>query len=89
MAVGLAPAAAWQEDDESAVPADLARLLPAGEVPDLIESVRERNILGRLWELPGNRQRQIRRIRARWRGHMDLSGIPEALAAGDLMTAGR
>jgi hypothetical protein len=24
-----------------------------GEVPDLIEELRERNIQGRLWELPG------------------------------------
>ena len=52
IAVGLAPAVGWQ-GDESSVPSDLGRLLPAGVVPDLIESVRERNIQGRLWELPG------------------------------------
>jgi hypothetical protein len=53
VAVGLASAARWQGYDESAIPADLARLLPVGVVPDLMESVRERNTLGWLWELPG------------------------------------
>lgn len=53
VAVELAPAAAWQEGDESRVPAALTRLLPDGVVPDLIESMRERNIAGRIWELPG------------------------------------
>lgn len=52
VAVGLAPAVGWQ-GDESSVPTDLLRLLPAGVVPDLIERVRERNVQGRLWELPG------------------------------------
>jgi hypothetical protein len=52
VAVGLAPAAAW-EGDESVIPADLTRLLPPGIAPDLIERVRERNTQGRLWELPG------------------------------------
>jgi CheY-like chemotaxis protein len=52
VAVGLAPADRWQ-DDYRLVPAELARLLSAGVVPDLIEKVRERNIQGRLWELPG------------------------------------
>ena len=52
LAVGLAPAVGWQ-GDAGAVPADLARLLPAGVVPELIESVRERNVQGWLWELPG------------------------------------
>jgi len=52
LAVGLAPAVGWQ-GDASAVPADLGRLLPAGVVPELIENVRDRNVQGRLWELPG------------------------------------
>ncbi len=52
VAVGLGPATGWQ-GDESKVPIDLVRLLPAGVGPDLIESVRERNVQGRLWELPG------------------------------------
>jgi CheY-like chemotaxis protein len=52
IAVGLAPAAGWA-DDETAMPTSLRRLLPAGVTPDLLEIVRERNIQGRLWELPG------------------------------------
>lgn len=52
VAVGLGPATRWQ-GDESNVSTDLVDLLPAGVVPDLIESVRERNVQGRLWELPG------------------------------------
>lgn len=51
VAVGLAPAAAWRE--ESTVPDELARLLPPDVVPDLIEDVRELNVHGKLWELPG------------------------------------
>ena len=47
VAVGLAPA------DEPRVLASPSRLLPAGVAPDVIESVRERNVQGRLWELPG------------------------------------
>ncbi|MGH3246674.1 MAG: hypothetical protein ACRDOI_10755, partial [Trebonia sp.] len=50
--VGLAPADAWT-DGEIEAPESLARLLPAGVTPGLIENVRERNIAGRLWELPG------------------------------------
>lgn len=52
IAVGLAQAAGWQ-GDESLVPADLVRLLPPGVEPDLIERVRERNVQGRVYELPG------------------------------------
>lgn len=52
VAVGMAPATGWP-DDESSVPNDVVHLLPDGVVPDLIESVGERNVLGRLWELPG------------------------------------
>lgn len=52
LAVGLAPAVGWH-GDASAVPADLERLLPSGAAPELIESVRERNVQGWLWELPG------------------------------------
>jgi CheY-like chemotaxis protein len=51
VAVGLGQATAWQDD--TAIPASLTRLLPDGVVPDLIERIRERNIQGRLWELPG------------------------------------
>lgn len=51
VAVKLAPAPAWQRD-ESNVPSDLLRLLSDGVAPDLIENVRERNVHGRLWELP-------------------------------------
>jgi CheY-like chemotaxis protein len=52
IAVGLAPAAGWPEA-ENAVLSELGRLLTANVVPELIESVRERNIQGQLWELPG------------------------------------
>lgn len=52
VAVGLAQAIGWP-GDESVVPASLRRLLPTDIEPDLIESVRERNIQARLWELPG------------------------------------
>jgi ActR/RegA family two-component response regulator len=52
VAVGLGPAAGWP-GDESSLPEDLVRLLPSDIVPDLTERVRERNIQGRLWELPG------------------------------------
>jgi CheY-like chemotaxis protein len=53
VAVGLAPVARWQGGGENAMPAGLARLLPTGVIPELIEKVRERNTLGWLWELPG------------------------------------
>ncbi len=52
IAVGLAPVGVW-EDEEGTVPTDLGSLLPADVAPDLIESVRERNVEGRVWELPG------------------------------------
>jgi hypothetical protein len=52
VAVGLAPAAAW-DDDETVIPATLRRQVPEGVLPDLLESAPERNVLGRLWELPG------------------------------------
>ena len=52
VAVGLAPAESWPEE-EGAMPASLAHLLPDGITPDLLEAVRERNVQGRLWELPG------------------------------------
>jgi CheY-like chemotaxis protein len=52
VAVGLATADAWQRE-KGAIPAGLTRLLPVGTMPDLIEEVQERNIAGRLWELPG------------------------------------
>lgn len=52
LAVGLAPAGGWQEE-ESTVPSDLAHLLPRGVTPDRIESFKERNVQGQLWELPG------------------------------------
>ncbi len=52
VAVGLAKAIEAQSNESNA-PTDLERLLPADVVPDLIEGVRERNVQGRLWELPG------------------------------------
>jgi CheY-like chemotaxis protein len=52
VAVGLAPATSWP-DDRSVVPESVRRLLPPGAEPELIDSTRERNIQGRLWELPG------------------------------------
>lgn len=52
IAVCLAPAVSWP-GSENDVLRDLARLVPTGAVPVLIESVRERNVEGRLWELPG------------------------------------
>jgi ActR/RegA family two-component response regulator len=52
VAVEMAPTTGWP-DEENGVPGDVDRLLPDGVVPDLIESVRERNVQGRLWELPG------------------------------------
>jgi CheY-like chemotaxis protein len=53
VAVGLSATTAWRENDDSAVPAELARQLPPGAIPDLVESVRERNAYGWLWELQG------------------------------------
>jgi CheY-like chemotaxis protein len=52
VAVGVASAAAWP-DDKSVVPDSVRRLLPPDTRPELIDSTRERNIQGRLWELPG------------------------------------
>jgi len=52
VAVGLAQAAAWP-DDESVVPDSLCQLLPGGVQPELIDTTRERNLQGRLYELPG------------------------------------
>ena len=52
VAVGLASTAQWQED-EGLIPAGLVRQLPVGVQPELIEHVRERNVQGLLWELPG------------------------------------
>jgi CheY-like chemotaxis protein len=51
VAVGLDRADPLQEDDH-VIPAELAKALPPDAVPDLIERVRERNIRGRLWEIP-------------------------------------
>jgi len=52
VAVGLAPAAAWP-DDMSVVPESVLRLWPDRVEPELLDSTRERNIQGRLWEFPG------------------------------------
>jgi ActR/RegA family two-component response regulator len=52
VAVGLAAVDAWP-DEESEVPVNLNRFLPAHVTPDLINRVRERDVLGWLWELPG------------------------------------
>jgi ActR/RegA family two-component response regulator len=51
VAVGLTSTGVWQNDEDDA-PGDLGRFLPAGVTPDLIDRVRERNVLGWLWELP-------------------------------------
>lgn len=52
VAVGLGPGIPWP-NSKGDVPDYLQRMLPAGTVPELIESVRERNIQGKLWEIPG------------------------------------
>jgi hypothetical protein len=51
VAVGLASADAWPHD-ENAVP-ELDSFLPVGVTSELIERIRDRNVLGWLWELPG------------------------------------
>ena len=52
VAVGLTSTNVWQNDENDA-PVNFSRFLPAGVTPDLIDRVRERNVLGWLWELPG------------------------------------
>lgn len=52
VAVGFASVNAWK-DDEIDLPENLRRSIPAGVTPDLIDQVRERDVLGWLWELPG------------------------------------
>jgi CheY-like chemotaxis protein len=52
VAVGMAQGSAWP-DDESEVPERLREQLPKDVVPELIDRTRERNLQGRLWELPG------------------------------------
>jgi len=49
VAVGLGPTSGWL-DDESNPPTHLVHLLPA---PNRIPTIRERNIQGQRWELPG------------------------------------
>jgi CheY-like chemotaxis protein len=51
VAVGLGRAASWP-DEEGAVPPGVRHLVPEGVTPDFMEVVRERNVQGRLWELP-------------------------------------
>lgn len=51
--VALSPATPSSRDESGPVPASLAHMLPTSVTPDLIESVRERNVVGGLWELPG------------------------------------
>jgi ActR/RegA family two-component response regulator len=53
VAISLAPAAGRQGDDEDPEPPDVRLLLPGDVEPELIESARERNLEGWLWELPG------------------------------------
>jgi hypothetical protein len=50
--VSLAPADAWLEE-VAVLPASLARMLPDGMAPDLLTEACERNIAGRVWEMPG------------------------------------
>lgn len=52
IAVGLAPTASWPTA-ENAVLSELGELLPANVVAEQIQTVRERNVEGRLFELPG------------------------------------
>lgn len=52
VAVGIATASGW-DSDVSSVVTDMDCLQPPGMVPDLIASVRDRNVQGRLWEVPG------------------------------------
>jgi ActR/RegA family two-component response regulator len=52
IAVSLGPAPVYR-DEKGNMPTELARLLPTGIVPDLIESVPKYNVYGRLWELRG------------------------------------
>jgi len=49
--VALAPAGAW--GDEAAVPAGLATMLPDEVVPVGITQAHEKNLAGRVWEMPG------------------------------------
>jgi DNA-binding response OmpR family regulator len=49
--VSLDPDAAWPDDGN--IPTGFGLLRSAGVTPELINSVRERNVRGRLWELPG------------------------------------
>ena len=50
VAVALAPASGWQDDNTT--PPDLRHLMPGTVVPELIDSARERNVEGWLFELP-------------------------------------
>jgi hypothetical protein len=52
VAVGLGPVPNWPVD-EGALPARLAHLVQPELTPECIEDIRERNIAGRLWEIPG------------------------------------
>jgi ActR/RegA family two-component response regulator len=52
VAVGFTSARTWR-GDEGDIPVNLQRFLPANMAPDLIDRVRERDVLGWLWELPG------------------------------------
>lgn len=50
--VALASVDGWPQDETD--PAEnFGHIIPAGTMPDLIERVRDRNVLGWLWELPG------------------------------------
>jgi hypothetical protein len=52
VAVALAPASGRHDENDNAVPPDLRHLVPGTVVPELIDSTRERNVEGWLWELP-------------------------------------
>jgi ActR/RegA family two-component response regulator len=52
VAVALAPASGRHDDNDNAIPPDLGHLMPGTVVSELIDSARERNVEGWLWELP-------------------------------------
>jgi CheY-like chemotaxis protein len=52
VAVAFGRATAWPDDD-SELPEAVRRLVPRGVQPELIETTREHNTQGRLYELPG------------------------------------
>jgi hypothetical protein len=52
VAIGFTSAGVWP-NDVADIPVKLAPYVSRGVTPDLVDQVRERNVLGWLWELPG------------------------------------